>query len=299
MPAAPASCANCGASLVGPYCAACGQKDQPLRQPVHRVVIETAAEVLGIDGRLWRTLAQLLLPGRLTRVYLNGRRTRFVRPLRLYLLATLLFFFLVNVLDPVGSSTGLEPVAAADTTITAAARIAELDSALAERTAAVEAQRAVVDSLRAVLDGADSTAADVLDEAEEDLDSLLRASRSRRARHLAWQRDYLASLPPDSLIQPASIEVAADFLFPDDDFYVDVGLPAWASGGAALERLRAARTDDERRAAVADLLRSTIRQIPTVMFLLLPLFAFLLKVVYLRRDWYYSEHLVFALHVHA
>ncbi|MEM8560504.1 MAG: hypothetical protein AAGG50_21990, partial [Bacteroidota bacterium] len=47
------------------------------------------------------------------------------------------------------------------------------------------------------------------------------------------------------------------------------------------------------------LLRSTIRQIPTVMFLLLPLFAFLLKVVYLRRDWYYSEHLVFALHVHA
>ncbi|MEL7362414.1 MAG: hypothetical protein AAFN13_10100, partial [Bacteroidota bacterium] len=28
-------------------------------------------------------------------------------------------------------------------------------------------------------------------------------------------------------------------------------------------------------------------------------FALLLKVVYLRRNWYYGEHLVFALHVHA
>jgi hypothetical protein len=35
------------------------------------------------------------------------------------------------------------------------------------------------------------------------------------------------------------------------------------------------------------------------MFFMLPLFALVMKVVYLRRDWYYSEHLVFALHNHA
>ena len=35
------------------------------------------------------------------------------------------------------------------------------------------------------------------------------------------------------------------------------------------------------------------------MFLLLPVFALLLKLVYVRRDWFYSEHLVFALHTHA
>ena len=97
LPEPPSACANCGAALAGRYCSACGQKDQPLRQPIHRVAIDTATEVLGIDGRLWRTLGRLVLPGRLTRDYLDGRRARYVRPLRLYLLATLLIFFLVTV----------------------------------------------------------------------------------------------------------------------------------------------------------------------------------------------------------
>jgi hypothetical protein len=34
-------------------------------------------------------------------------------------------------------------------------------------------------------------------------------------------------------------------------------------------------------------------------FLLLPLFAAMLKLLYIRRDRYYAEHFVFALHVHA
>jgi hypothetical protein len=42
-----------------------------------------------------------------------------------------------------------------------------------------------------------------------------------------------------------------------------------------------------------------VGQIPKAMFLLLPVFALCLKLVYLRRRRYYSEHLVFALHVHA
>ena len=38
---------------------------------------------------------------------------------------------------------------------------------------------------------------------------------------------------------------------------------------------------------------------PTVLFLILPVFALLLKLLYVRRGWYYSEHLVFGLHTHA
>jgi len=38
---------------------------------------------------------------------------------------------------------------------------------------------------------------------------------------------------------------------------------------------------------------------PKAMFVLLPLFAFLLKLLYARRERYYGEHLVFALHTHA
>ena len=40
-------------------------------------------------------------------------------------------------------------------------------------------------------------------------------------------------------------------------------------------------------------------RLPTVIFLLLPVFALLMKLLYVRRGWYYAEHLVFALHTHA
>jgi len=42
-----------------------------------------------------------------------------------------------------------------------------------------------------------------------------------------------------------------------------------------------------------------IEELPKVMFVLLPVFALLLKLFYVRRRRYYVEHFVFALHVHA
>ena len=60
-----------------------------------------------------------------------------------------------------------------------------------------------------------------------------------------------------------------------------------------------ARTRTEMAAALSDLARSIIEQIPVVMFLMLPVFALLMKLVYIRRAWFYSEHLIFALHNHA
>ncbi|MFB6278400.1 MAG: DUF3667 domain-containing protein [Salinibacter sp.] len=48
-----------------------------------------------------------------------------------------------------------------------------------------------------------------------------------------------------------------------------------------------------------DFLESLIDQGPYVMFFMLPLFAFLLKLLYIRRGRLYAEHLIFSLHVHA
>lgn len=41
-----------------------------------------------------------------------------------------------------------------------------------------------------------------------------------------------------------------------------------------------------------------ISVLPKVMFILLPLFALLMKVLYLRRHILYAAHVIFALHVH-
>jgi len=86
-------CRNCGAPASGRYCPECGQ-ETALKLPTLREFLrEAAGRYVALDGRLWRTIGLLVFrPGRLTREYLAGRRRRYVRPARLYLFSTLVFF---------------------------------------------------------------------------------------------------------------------------------------------------------------------------------------------------------------
>ena len=96
---APKICRNCGAPVDGAYCATCGQ-ETALRLPTLREFLrEAAGRYVALDGRFWRTVFSLLArPGFLTREYLAGRRRRYIRPARLYLFATLIFFAVTRLL---------------------------------------------------------------------------------------------------------------------------------------------------------------------------------------------------------
>lgn len=88
-------CHNCGIRLSGPYCAACGQKVRPLNITVHDFFHEFIHETLHVDGRLFQSIRRLILsPGFLTREYLQGRRARWISPIRLYLIFSVIFFAL-------------------------------------------------------------------------------------------------------------------------------------------------------------------------------------------------------------
>ena len=61
------------------------------------VVADLLNEFLNWDSKFFTTIALLILkPWRLTNEFLAGKRVRYVNPLRLYLLASILFFFAVN-----------------------------------------------------------------------------------------------------------------------------------------------------------------------------------------------------------
>ena len=90
-----ARCLNCGAPLTGPFCAECGQRDIPPYPSVRELAVDAMAEFSGWDGRLLNTVRALLLkPGLLTREFLEGRRARYISPLRLYLSASVIYFLL-------------------------------------------------------------------------------------------------------------------------------------------------------------------------------------------------------------
>jgi hypothetical protein len=86
-------CANCGALLTGPYCAACGQHAHESARGIGVLLHDAWHLMTHVDGRFWRTMYMLLLrPGYLTQEYFAERRARYLPPVRLYLILSLLFF---------------------------------------------------------------------------------------------------------------------------------------------------------------------------------------------------------------
>src|SRR6266481_7819061 len=90
-------CENCGAELQGHWCAQCGQPAIEYRRSFRYVLADLLHEFLNWDSKFFATIALVILkPWRLTNEFLAGKRVRYVNPLRLYLLASILFFFAVN-----------------------------------------------------------------------------------------------------------------------------------------------------------------------------------------------------------
>jgi hypothetical protein len=90
-------CRNCGAVAVGAYCPACGQETAVTLPTARQFLRDAAGRYVALDGRLWRTLAALLFrPGFLTREYFAGRRRRYIRPGRLFLVLSLAVFAMLQ-----------------------------------------------------------------------------------------------------------------------------------------------------------------------------------------------------------
>lgn len=247
-------CSDCGAELHGEYCSACGQRDEPIRQPIGHFVRASVEDNWSLDGRVWRSLGLLLArPGALTAAYVDGKRTRYVRPLRLYLLATILFFFLMSVVDPVTRfTTGLE-AGTDDSTVTAlmeATDAREILGRLAARTQDLGGRH----DLESARDAVDRERDRLLNRVTAgsgapEADSMLRALDATRGSN-------------------GRLELMS-------------GLPEWMHG-PTIRRFEDARTNAQRREALQVLGRELIGRVPTAMFVLLPLYAGLLKALYLR-----------------
>jgi hypothetical protein len=86
-------CGNCGATLMGPYCFQCGQHAHESARSFSTLFHDAWHTATHLDGRLWQSLYILLLkPGRLTKEYFAERRARYLPPVRLYLVLSVLFF---------------------------------------------------------------------------------------------------------------------------------------------------------------------------------------------------------------
>jgi len=92
----PETCASCGAKLKGEYCRKCGEKKLvPERDfSMAKFLTQTLGHAVHFDSKLGRSLWLLFTkPGFLTAEWIAGRRVRYMKPLQLFVLAGILFYF--------------------------------------------------------------------------------------------------------------------------------------------------------------------------------------------------------------
>lgn len=265
------ACLNCGASLaladgrIAHYCPDCGQESDPRPPTVVELVRQLVSHYASAEGRLWPTLVGLLgKPGFLTAEYLAGRRRRYIIPTRLYLTTSILFFILVKVL---GAGNLSNP----ETQI--------------ERTSAARAETAAARSAQAVPQPSE-LARGALEEARKDFQKEFAKAQAKSA---AAGNPGLVRIGPQS--KGAGMDESILKTFDCEKESVQCHkIKDWLADryGNITVREFSVRLKD-RMMVLA----------PYALFVLLPVFAALTWLLYWRRRLYYSEHLVYALHVHS
>jgi hypothetical protein len=92
-------CANCSSVFDKEYnfCPYCGQENRDLKLSFKHVVSDFLSGLFNVDNKLFVTLKLLLFkPAFLTREYVEGKRTKYISPVRLYLFISLVYFFIIS-----------------------------------------------------------------------------------------------------------------------------------------------------------------------------------------------------------
>ena len=140
------TCQNCGTPLTGHFCSRCGQRAIPPRPTIRELAGDAWDELVGWDGKLLRTLRTLVRhPGALTRAAIEGRRARYISPVRLYLICSVLYFLAAAAVPLPDAELSLDTGVIAGAPDATGAAIDKairqgLDALSADERAAVEAQ---------------------------------------------------------------------------------------------------------------------------------------------------------------
>jgi hypothetical protein len=230
--------------LTGHWCAKCGQPAIDYRRSFRHIVVDLLDEFLNWDSKFFRSLGLLLVrPWKLTNEFLAGHRVRYVHPLRLYLLASILFFFAVNYWAK-------------------AIHVVPNRFSPEERTA-IEAKlkkRDIPPEVRAELE-----------------DALKRASSpaTEQAEQRAQAKESATPLVEFSPAKNSSTRLEKWF------------------------ETRAREKIGEHGTNLQLFVKTLISNLPYMMLGCIPLFALVLKLLYVRRKIFYIDHLIYALHIHS
>ncbi len=241
------NCLNCGEQLDidQNYCPNCGQENSDKKLPLGAFLKDFFSNYLSFDTILFKTLNPFIFrPGKLTKAFNEGKRRRYINPIRLYLIFSLFYFFMISLTVPKDL----------------------IDKGLKS----FVNRKEILDSAK--VKGLDSVR----------VDQLIQIAEENKA--LEQQ---------DSLNKWSTLKYwASDENLTDEEFEANLqGI------GLNLDLISPAY----KRSFLLNSSMFTyqaIRNLPLMMFFFLPIFAFILYLLFMKKR-YYIEHLIHGLHLHA
>lgn len=263
-------CLNCGAIVQGRYCHVCGQENVVPKETFWHMVTHFFYDITHFDSSFFTTVKDLLFkPGFLSREYMIGRRVSYLHPVRMYVFTSAIFFLLFfSFFQPKHAVNNI-----INTPLTAAQRAEQLiewedslkkdpgNKKLKDAIALFKDTSKVVNAKDVFKVGKSQV---VINFAEDEYETVAEYDSVQRLKPASKRDNWL------------------------ERRFVIMGINI----------TRQFREDPE--GAGDKLLAGFFHRLPYLLFISLPLFALILKLVYVRRrkQFYFADHGVFTIHLY-
>lgn len=273
------NCLNCGHFVAGRFCSTCGQENIETKENFTHQIQHVVEDITHFDTKFLLTIKYLFTkPGYLTLEYLKGKRVSYVHPIRLFVFTSFLFFLLFSLIpnlhhkednNVLTLNTLLKNAETKDDSI-AITEIYNSGYNFGNRIKLSDKENTQPEDVINIQDGFFK-----ITQTEDD-------SNSNNVQQLknTFNREY------------SSIEVYQQ----EQD-----SLPEDKRDGYFTKKLKLTiikNKDKSTKEFVSELVEDFMHKMHYWIFLLFPLFALILKIVYRKKNFYYSEHLILGFHLH-
>ena len=259
----------------------CGQENREPKETVWGLVTHFFYDITHFDGKFFSTLKYLVFkPGFLPAEYIKGRRNSYLNPIRMYVFTSALFFIIFfsvfnpeNIMESETTTTKLDSIATLNDSATAAIIG---NPGLAAAFALAHSREDTLDILHDVAHFVDTVAVDPKDSTRKKKAVIYSRSDKDDSLTLAQYDSLQRSLP----------EKERD---------------GWVKYTYTRRKIAIGeKYNHDQKAIMRAYATGFVHQFPKLLFVSLPLFALILRLLYVRRrkQFYYVDHGIFSIHLY-
>ncbi|WP_405413363.1 DUF3667 domain-containing protein [Maribacter sp. Asnod1-A12] len=275
-------CLNCGhpLNLSDKYCSNCSQANNTKKLSLLDFFEEFLANYVSYDSKLWKTLTALLLrPGKITREYISGKRLSYTNPFRFLLSLAIIYFLIISFNNEFESFNkyGTEK----ETPFLNVDFDSELDKIEFENDEERKIALAHIDSLklnRFTKSGISEKDSVILSDPKSYLNKI---NKGGVAERFFEKMQFFKTI------------IKHDTIYYFEEATTKFNMPNVTENEMSFN-LANSLADIEKRPG--SFLSSLISKLPLTTFFFLPFFSFFIWMVYIRKKYTYTDHLIFSFH---